>query len=61
MEGGNNVKGLVRYHCGGRPKEVNSCVLNSYMDQINPLASCFSLFPFTLIRTLFTYLEPSLL
>jgi hypothetical protein len=22
---------LVRYHCGGRPEEVNSCVLNSYM------------------------------
>jgi hypothetical protein len=22
---------IVRYHCGGRPEEVNSCVLNSYM------------------------------
>jgi hypothetical protein len=22
---------LVRYHCGGWPEEVNSCVLNSYM------------------------------
>jgi hypothetical protein len=22
---------LVRYHCGGRSEEVNSCVLNSYM------------------------------
>jgi hypothetical protein len=21
----------VRYHCGGWPEEVNSCVLNSYM------------------------------
>jgi hypothetical protein len=23
--------GNVRYHCGGWPEEVNSCVLNSYM------------------------------
>ncbi len=23
--------GHVRYHCGGRPTEVNACVLNSYM------------------------------
>jgi hypothetical protein len=22
---------IVRYHCGGWPEEVNSCVLNSYM------------------------------
>ncbi len=22
---------VVRYHCGGQPEEVNSCVLNSYM------------------------------
>ncbi len=22
---------VVRYHCGGGPEEVNSCVLNSYM------------------------------
>jgi hypothetical protein len=22
---------LVRYHCGGWSKEVNSCILNSYM------------------------------
>jgi hypothetical protein len=22
---------VVRYHCGGWPEEVNSCVLNSYM------------------------------
>ncbi len=21
----------VRYHCGGRPVEVDACVLNSYM------------------------------
>ncbi len=25
------LKGIVRYHCGGWPEEVNSCVLNSYM------------------------------
>ncbi len=22
---------IVRYHCGGRPEEVNTCFLNSYM------------------------------
>jgi hypothetical protein len=26
-----SVKLFVRYHCGGRPEEVNSCVLNSDM------------------------------
>jgi hypothetical protein len=23
--------GVVRYHCGGWPEEVNTCFLNSYM------------------------------
>ncbi len=26
----------VRYHCGGWPEEVNSCVLNSYMVYLYP-------------------------
>jgi hypothetical protein len=26
----------VRYHCGGRPTEVNTCVLNSYMVYLLP-------------------------
>jgi hypothetical protein len=24
-------EGVVRYHCGGWPEEVNTCFLNSYM------------------------------
>jgi hypothetical protein len=30
-EGFTRQRGIVRYHCGGWPEEVNSCVLNSYM------------------------------
>ncbi len=29
--GAGNAARVVRYHCGGRPEEVNACFLNSYM------------------------------